>query len=135
MSVRPASGDRAVVLDDTALLALGAGNQWLSRLIGAATARTDTYVYAPALCLSAAVADRPRLGDHIGGLSSITVLDLTYLGATTTGSLIAAGTDWRRAHAVATARPSIEWPAGLPVVTTDTHAYAGHQDLQLIDLA
>jgi hypothetical protein len=134
VSVPPPPGARAVVLDSTAILALGAGNQWLSRLIGAAAARTDTYVYAPALCLAAAVADRPRIGDHIGGLAAIDVLDLTYNGASTTGALIAGGTSWQQAHAVAAARPSMEWPTGLPVATTTPGAYAGHDGLDLIDL-
>ena len=130
----PALSGRAVVLDDTALLALGAGNQWLSRLIVAAAARTDAYIYAPALCLTAAVADRPRIGDHIGALAAIAVLDLTYTSASITGSVIATGTSWRQAHAVTTARPSIDWPTGLAIVTTAPDAYAGHDDLALIEL-
>lgn len=102
----------AVVLDDTALLALGAGNPWLSGLVVSAGGNAGAYVCAPALCLSAAVAERPPLADHIGGLPSITVLDLTYAGASQTGTLIADGTSWRQAHAVVAARPSPEWRPG-----------------------
>ena len=131
MTSSPAPG-LAVVVDDTALIALGAGNQVMSRLV--ARAQPGRLVLAPAMCVAAAVSRRPRLGDHVGGLLAISIVDLGFAGANTVGSLVADGADWRRAHAVATARPSLEWPAGLPVVTADPDAYTGHR-LQVIDLS
>jgi hypothetical protein len=132
---RPSPGPVAVVLDHTALLALGAGNLWLSGLVVSAGGSAGAQVCAPALCLSAAVAERPPLADHIGGLPSITVLDLTFADARLTGHLIAEGTDWRQAHAIAASRPSAEWPTGMVVVTSQPQAYAGHNEMRLIPLA
>jgi hypothetical protein len=69
---------------------------------------------------------RPQLGDHVGSLLAIHVVDLGFEAATAAGVLIAAGTDWQHAHAVAAARPNAEWPTGLPVVTAAPDAYTGH---------
>ena len=49
----------AVVFDHTALLTLGAGNRLLSGLVAQAHLQPGRYVYAPALCLTAAIAQRP----------------------------------------------------------------------------
>jgi hypothetical protein len=106
-----------VVFDHTALLALGSGSQQASRLVVAAHGQAGRHVYAPALCLAAAVAQRPGLADHIGSLPAIEVVDLGYAAASTAGRLIADGLDWRACQAVDAARPSAEWPRGLPVVT------------------
>jgi hypothetical protein len=40
------------------------------------------------------------------------------------GALIAARVDWRIAHAVNAGRPTIDWPQGRPVVTTQPRRYA-----------
>jgi hypothetical protein len=130
----PEPGTRnAVVIDDTALMALGAGNQLMSRLVVAAHGESGRYVFAPAMCVAAAVAGRPQLGDHIGSLLAIQVVDLGFDAARTAGVLIADGADWRHAHAVAAARPSAEWPKGLPVVTAVPQEYARHT-LEIISL-
>jgi hypothetical protein len=121
---------QTVLLDSSALLALGAGNQWLSRLLGAAAGR-DLKVFTTALCLTAAVAERPLLADHIGGLAPIAVLDLTYSSASVSGTLIANGINWRHAQAVADARPSLEWPDGLTIVTTEPQAYTAHKEVRV----
>jgi hypothetical protein len=115
-----------VVFDHTALLALGSGNQLASRLVVAAHGQAGRHVYAPALCVAAAVAQRPALADHIGALPAIEVVDLAYAGARTVGALIAGGLDWQACHAVDAARPSAEWPRGLPVVTTLPDLYRPH---------
>jgi hypothetical protein len=39
--------------------------------------------------------------------------------------LIAAGVDWLTAHAIDTARPTLEWPTGRPVVTALPGPYDG----------
>lgn len=106
-----------VVFDHTALLALGSGSQLASRLVVAAHGQAGRHVYAPALCLAAAVAQRPGLADHLGSLPAIEVVDLGYAAASTVGRLIADGLDWQASQAVDAARPSAEWPHGLPVVT------------------
>jgi hypothetical protein len=113
----------AVVFDHTALLALGSGSRLASRLVVAAHGQTGRHVYAPALCLAAAVAQRPALADHVGGLPALEVLDLGYAAASSVGHLISSGTPWQDAHAVDAARPSAEWPTGLPVATTTPENY------------
>lgn len=119
----PAGPPTAVVLDHTALLAAGTGNRLVSGLIDAAHRQTRFSVYAPAMCVVAATAVRPALGEHLGMLDAVHVVTLDYPDALSTGALIAAGVDWQGAHAIATARPTLEWPAGLPVVTTTPQIY------------
>lgn len=65
----------AVVFDHTALITLGVGSPLLSGLVAQAHIQPSRYVYAPALCLTAAIAQRPGLADrttrpdrHTGGL-------------------------------------------------------------------
>jgi hypothetical protein len=113
-----------VVLDHTALLALGRGNRLLSRLIDAVHRDPDLHVYVPTLCLAAATAQRPALADHIGALPSVEMIDLGYASASAVGRLIADGVDWRLAQAVDTARPDPEWPGGRPVVAELPRQYA-----------
>lgn len=115
----------AVVFDHTALLTLGIGNRMLSGLVAQAHLQPGRYVYAPALCLTAAVAQRPELADHIGLLPAIQVIDLDYTAAAATGSFIATGVDWRAAHAINAARPTVDWPTGRPVLTTAPEIYSG----------
>ena len=115
----------AVVLDHTALLALGAGSRLVSWVVTKAHQEPGRYVYAPAMCLAAAVADRPALADHVGMLPAVEVIDLGYAAAAEVGRLIGGGLDWRAAHAVDASRPSLEWPAGRPVLTGVPSAYAG----------
>lgn len=115
----------AVVFDHTALLALGAGHQQLSGLVSQAHLRSNRYVYAPALCLAAAIAQRPGLADHIGVLPAVQVIDLDYSAAATVGSFIATGVNWRAAHAIDAGRPTADWPTGRPVLTTTPEAYTG----------
>ncbi len=114
----------AVVFDHTALLALGAGSRMLSGLVSQAHLRPNRYIFAPALCLSAAIAQRPGLADHIGGLPAIQVIDLDYPAAAAVGSFIAVGMDWRGAQAIDAARPTAEWPGGRPVLTTTPELYS-----------
>jgi hypothetical protein len=116
----------AVVFDHTALLALGSGSQLASRLVVAAHGQAGRHVYAPALCLAAAVAQRPGLADHIGSLPAIEVVDLGYAAASAAGHLIADGLDWQASQAVDAARPSAEWPRGLPVVTALPDLYRSY---------
>ena len=120
------AGSVGVVFDHTALLALGAGSQLASRLVVTAHGQAGRRVYAPAMCLAAAVSDRPALADHVGALPAIEVVDLGYAAASAVGQLIAEGFAWQDAQAVDAARPSAEWPAGLPVVTAMPENYHRH---------
>jgi hypothetical protein len=124
---------KAAILDATALLALGAGHRGLSRAVALATAGAGTRLYAPAMCVTAAVAARTELADHIGGLLALQVVELGFAGAGAAGELIAGGADWRHAQAIVAAWPSVEWPTGMPVLTAAPDAYAGHH-VMTIDL-
>lgn len=115
----------AVVFDHTALLALGAGSRMLSGMVSQAHARLGRHVFVPALCLAAAVAQRPGLADHIGVLPALQVVDLDYPSAAAVGGFIGAGVDWGGAQAIDAGRPTAEWPAGRPVVTARPGQYAG----------
>jgi hypothetical protein len=121
------------VFDHTALLALGEGHNGLTRLVAAAHADAEHHLYAPALCLSAAVAKLPSLADHIGALPAIVVIEMGYSFAASVGALIAAKVDWRLAQAVAVGRPTVDWPQGRPIVTALPRRYAT-LDVQTITL-
>ncbi len=112
------------VFDHTALLALGSGHHGLSRLVAAAHAEAEHHLYAPSLCVAAATARDPSLADHLGALPAIVVLELGYSAAASVGSLIGSRVDWRLAHAIYTARPTLDWPNGRPIVTAVPRRYA-----------
>lgn len=114
----------AVVLDHTALLALGAGHRLLSARIDAAHRGDGGPVYVPLVCLAAATAARPGLDEHLGALPAIEFVELGFAGAAAVGRLVAGGVDWQTAHAVHAGRPDPEWPAGRPVVTDQPETYA-----------
>jgi len=114
----------AVVFDHTALLALGAGSHMLSGLVSQAHLRPGRYVFAPALCLTAAIAQRPDLADHVDALPAMQVIDLDYPAAAAVGSFIAAGMGWQGAQAIDAGRPTAEWPSGRPVITTTPEPYS-----------
>lgn len=114
-----------VVFDHTALLALGSGHRWLSGLVVAAHQVNGRHVYVPALCLAAASAIRPELGEHIGALPALEVIELGFAAALTVGRLVGQGVEWHVAHAVGAGRPDAEWPAGRPVLASSPEAYAG----------
>lgn len=63
----------AVVFDHTALLALSAGSRMFSGLVCQAERRPGRYIFARALWLAAAIAQRPGLADHIGMLPAMQV--------------------------------------------------------------
>ena len=59
------------VVDHTALAALGRGNWFMSQLVVRAASGSGVHVFASALCLAAATAERPALADHIGSLHAV----------------------------------------------------------------
>jgi hypothetical protein len=122
---------RAVVLDDTAALALGAGNRMASRLVVEAEKDPSLRVYIPAVSLAVAECERAGVTEHIGALSSIDISPLDYPAALAVGKRlrICEGDDefldWSRAHAEYMAFPSVEWPRGRPILTRNPKRYAG----------
>ncbi|MFI7585629.1 hypothetical protein ACIB24_00975 [Spongisporangium articulatum] len=124
---------RPVILDDTALLALGAGHQLLSGVVARAHLDVGHVVYAPAMCVFAATSSRPALGDHIGGLVAIRIMDLGLADALGAAAAVAAGVPWERAHALTAARPSAQWPEGLTVLSHDPVPYRRF-GLEVVDI-
>ncbi|GHJ40013.1 hypothetical protein [Streptomyces sp. TS71-3] len=121
---------RAVVFDDTAALALGAGNRMASRLVVEAEKDPSLRVYVPALSLAVAERDRAGVAEHVGSLPSVDITELDFAAATAAGKRVRIDTDrgledWSRAHAVHMALPSVEWPRGRPVLTRTPHRYRG----------
>ncbi|MCP3817941.1 hypothetical protein NLX86_07275 [Streptomyces sp. A3M-1-3] len=114
---------RAVVFDDTAALALGAGNRMASRLVVEAEKDPALRVYIPALCLAVAERDRAGVAEHVGALPSVDITELDFVAAAAVGKrlrteAVAKGMeDWSGAHALHLALPSVEWPRGRPVLT------------------
>jgi hypothetical protein len=113
-----------VGLDHTALLLLGCGHLVLSGLVAAPAPRVPgRRVCVPALCLAAAVAERPAIGEHALSLPAVEVIGLGFVHALTVGLLVADQMPWQYGHAVATCRPDAEWPTGRPVVTAEPQRY------------
>lgn len=117
---------RAIVFDDTAALALGAGNRMASRLVVEAEKDPTLRIYLPAVCLAAAEADRAGVAEHVGALPGVDITELDFAGAAAVGKrLRVQGADWSGAHALHLAHPSVEWPRGRPVLTRDPARYKG----------
>ncbi|MGA4840582.1 hypothetical protein [Streptomyces sp. G45] len=118
------AGSTAVVYDETALLALGSGNRLASQFIANTEHGPTRHVYVPALCLAAADGMRKGLAEHVGALPAAEIVELDFAGAATVGGLLRDGVEWRIGHAIHLARPTVEWPDGRPVVTTEPDLYA-----------
>ncbi|MDX3749428.1 hypothetical protein [Streptomyces sp. AK08-02] len=127
---------RAVIFDDTAALALGAGNSMASRLVVEAEKDPALKVYVPALSLAAAEFERAGVAEHVGALPSVTIEGLDFAAATAVGKRlrVAGGpdvegdkgeVDWSGAHVLHLALPTVEWPRGRPVLTRVPTRYRG----------
>jgi len=128
---------RAVIFDDTAALALGAGNSMASRLVVEAEKDPALRVYVPALSLAAAELERAGVAEHVGALPSVNIEGLDFAGATAVGKRLrtaASGEeeqggkgepDWSGAHVLHLALPTVEWPRGRPVLTRTPTRYRG----------
>ncbi|MCZ4124986.1 hypothetical protein [Streptomyces sp. H39-S7] len=112
------------LLDHTALLALGAGYPALSGFVVDAAAGRAT-VQVPALCLTAAEAERRGVAEHIGALPGLDIESLDLSATIPVGALIADGVDWRIAHAVHASRPTADFPQGRVVLSVQPHLYDG----------
>lgn len=111
---------RGVLLDTTALVALGSSHQ-ASHLITSA-ARFRRPLFAPVTCVDAA--DRIRLGiaKHVGQLAAVEIVELTYTHVLNTRERYP-DLPPDLAHVIALAHPGPEWPGGLIVATTQPHRY------------
>jgi hypothetical protein len=115
--------NHGIVFDHHAVLAVGKGNRALSGFLHAA--HTDPYfaVSVPAVCLAAAVKDRPAISAHLAQLGAVEVPALDRVTADETGR-IAAGLwphrGWPVLHAVAVALLT-----GWEIATTEPTAYRG----------
>jgi hypothetical protein len=115
----------AVIFDHTAVAALGSGNKTLSGMVVAAHQSNRYHIYVPAMCLTAAEVERRGTVEHMGAMAAIRVVDLGYADTSAVAAAIVNGGNWRTAHAVAAAAPTLEWPAGRPVVTCEPERYEG----------
>lgn len=114
----------AALLDHTALLALGAGYPALSGfVVDAAAGRV--VVQVPALCVTAAQAERRGVAEHVGALPGLDVEPLDLSSAIQVGGLIGQGIDWRIAQAVHASRPTAEHPRGRVVLSVRPDLYTG----------
>jgi hypothetical protein len=127
---------RAVIFDDTAALALGAGNIMASRLVVEAEKDPALRVYIPALSLAAAERERAGVAEHVGALPSVAIEGLDFAAATAVGKRLRVagdadgdgdkdGADWSGAHVLHLALPTVEWPRGRPVLTRTPMRYRG----------
>ncbi|MFF7980074.1 hypothetical protein ACFZDK_13225 [Streptomyces sp. NPDC007901] len=127
---------RAVIFDDTAALALGAGNSMASRLVVEAEKDPALRVYIPAVSLAAAERERAGVAEHVGALPSVNIEGLDFAAATAVGKRLRAAkgesdesgkdeADWSGAHVLHLALPTVEWPRGRPVLTRTPMRYRG----------
>ncbi|POX53882.1 hypothetical protein [Streptomyces sp. Ru72] len=128
---------RAVIFDDTAALALGAGNSMASRLVVEAEKDPALRVYIPALSLAAAERERAGVAEHLGALPSVNIEALDFVAATAVGKRLRTAAaseaeddgklepDWSGAHVLHLALPTVEWPRGRPVLTRTPTRYRG----------
>ncbi|MFF8291390.1 hypothetical protein ACF068_19465 [Streptomyces sp. NPDC016309] len=117
---------RAIVFDDTAVLALGGGNRMASWLVVEAESDATLRICIPALSLTAAEAERAGVAEHVGALPSVDIAALDFAGAAAVGKRLRVHDDeWSSAHAVHLAQPSVEWPRGRPVLSADPKRYRG----------
>lgn len=118
-----------VVMDETAMIAAGAGNVKASRLIHFAASDPSWLLYAPTCALVEADRARPGTAEHLASLPDLTVLDLDLPAALAMGR----ETTWAQAHASIAAEPTPELPDGAFIATIDPSRWAG-QKVRLIDL-
>ncbi|MDO0935079.1 hypothetical protein QQY66_26695 [Streptomyces sp. DG2A-72] len=125
---------RAVIFDDTAALALGAGNSMASRLVVEAEKDPALRVYIPALSLAAAERERAGVAEHLGALPSVDIEGLDFAAAAAVGKRLRTASagdggkdepDWSGAHVLHLALPTVEWPRGRPVLTRTPTRYRG----------
>ncbi|CAL9282691.1 hypothetical protein [Streptomyces sp. SudanB25_2051] len=118
-----------IVLDDTAMEAVGRGNILVSRLIHRAHIEPDWFLYAPACALVEADRMRPGTAKRVAALPGIAVLDLDLEAALA----LARHSTWAAAHSQYAAVPTADRPDGAVIATTDPTRWAG-RPLKVLDL-
>lgn len=108
-----------VVLDATAMVAAGRGNLLASRLVHRSSLEPGWFLYAPACALVEADRTRGGTAEHITALPGVVLLDLDLSAALA----VAAADTWAAAHALHSARPSPERPAGAVIATAAPDAW------------
>ena len=111
------------VLDHTALVAIG--SRRMAQIMVEAAEEPGQPLLVPALCLAAATASRPRLGEFLLTLDKLQFLPLSGVEGYSLGALLENGTDWAFAHAALEARPRADSPDGRPICTVLPARYAG----------
>jgi hypothetical protein len=103
-----------IVLDESAMAAVGQGNVLASRLIHRAHAEAEWFLYAPACALVEADRARPGTAEHLAAMPGITVLDLDLAAALA----VARRETWAAAHSQHAAQPIPDRPDGAVIATT-----------------
>lgn len=124
------SDDVHLVLDETAMLAAGAGNKMVSRLIHRAHNEAGWYLYAPACALVEADRARNGIAEFVASMPAVVLLELNLPAALALGG---SETTWGQAHARFAAEPTSEIPDGAFVATTDPGRWEG-QPVRVFDL-
>ncbi|WP_070196327.1 hypothetical protein [Streptomyces oceani] len=114
-----------LLFDDTAILALGAGHHLASSLLVASRLVSAPNVYLPALGVAAAEMAREGAGAHAVALEEFDILPADGLAALRLATLVTDGVAWPTAQVIVAARPSLEFPSGLTVVSTGAERYDG----------
>jgi hypothetical protein len=114
---------RGYLLDTTALAALGSSRR-VSVLLTTAP-HFHLPIYVPVTCLDAADRIRPGIARHIGRITAVEPVDLTYSAVLDLRERTP-HTSLDIAHVIALAQPSPDWSAGLIVATTRPDQYTGH---------
>lgn len=112
-----------LVFDASAMLALGAGNQFVSRLVHRAGTDADLRLAAPALSLLDAERERAGMAEHVGMLDVLDIAELGFDAVAWCGPYLRAGVAAGVAHAAYLAQPSLEWIGGRPVITREPGDY------------
>jgi hypothetical protein len=119
-----------VVLDDTAMVAVGSGNVLASRLIHRAHATQGWFLYAPTCALVEAGRTRRGTAEDIVALPGIIVLDLDLPAALA----VARDTGWAPAHIAHAAQPTPERPDGAVVATARHAREVERRPVRVLDL-
>lgn len=114
----------AVIYDESALIALGAGSRLASQLMSNTEHGPTRHVYVPALSLASADGMRKGLADHVGALPAAEIVELDFAGASAVGALVRDGVELRLGQAIHLSRPTVDWPDGRPVLTALPDLYA-----------
>ncbi|MBW1602749.1 hypothetical protein JJV70_11640 [Streptomyces sp. JJ66] len=119
-----------ILMDDSALVAAGRGNELASRLIHRAHAEPGWHLYTTACAL--VEADRTRRGtaEHFAALPAVVVLELDLPSALA----VAQEDTWAAAHTEYAAQPSPDRPLGAFVASAAPRAWKG-RPVRLIDLS